>query len=44
MGVTMLRGVSPVEGNHLILDLHHVAEAAPDHLPCDLAFVASGII
>lgn len=35
-----------VEGtiNHLILDLHHVVEAAPNHLPYDLAFLASGII
>lgn len=34
-----------VEGtiNHLILNIHHVVEG-PDHLPYDLAFLASGVV
>jgi uncharacterized membrane protein len=35
-----------VEGviDHQLLGLHHVMEYAPNHLPADLAFIASGLI
>jgi uncharacterized membrane protein len=35
-----------VEGviDHLVLGLHHVVENAPNHLPADLAFLASGVV
>jgi uncharacterized membrane protein len=35
-----------IEGviDHQILELHHVIEYAPNHLPADLAFIASGLM